>query len=683
MPFKNLITILFAISTSLIFCNKNTNVTDTGTPGTDDGDYTNAQMAQLSALMDQIDPKLDSLAKTITTPIMSPLVVEAVLKTIPGVHIANEGDTTGNALYVQADTKGPFYAVLWRTQPPPSDTVTPLLDSAALADQSFPLAKSNGVKLPHGKEVYLFSALDGKGYPNWVPQLKPVFQRVPTNYNVKYLDASTANLRTVSNASVLVFYGHGLPAFGGTYYLMSTTTLESSMSAADNADVRTSCLMAANLKMATVSWYHALTTAEDGKYARVLCITPKFISKYWSFAENSIVIFDACWSASFGAISLKQVMLDKKVSTTAGWSRQGDPSTVAKATCVLIDRMLGANVVAPVQKPYQRPFDRDAILPVLQDLGCARSLDGLSWSDIVFEPSGTSNACGILAPSIKRLLVDEMRKELIIQGIFGEDQTKGKVTIAGNERTISAWSGTEIKCELKDDDCGLVRVEYADHRSNPVNLTMWKLKLTFTATGPMSLLQKFDIYCPWRADLHAYREKPDGELTREPLDILPTHGAHVEYQASGIATSDDGSMSYNGSGTTPSPYEVTGNLGTLWTRFDPQDSTRLKVYEKIQIMSGITITGKNSEGSDTRPLPVMIYKDMINTDDVFVDMINFNGVKMGTIRLVKDFELDEKYGIKAGQIGPFSLETDLGPVVYLLKWDACAATAGPVEEWGH
>jgi hypothetical protein len=212
---------------------------------------------------------------------------------------------------------------------------------------------------------------------------------------------------------------------------------------------------------------------------------------------------------------------------------------------------------------------------------------------------------------------------------------------------------------------------------------MWKIKFTYTQEGPQSLHVKLDMTCPWRADLHSFREKPDEDVTREKLDMLPTHGAATEYEASGVATDADGSLTYAGGGTTSSPWDGGMSRASFWARFDPSDTTKMQVYQLVILSSGLTQTGKNEDGSKTSPLPVSLWKDMFDENDVYADYFNGNTVTVGTMRLKKDVEFDENFGIKAGSVGPFSLETDLGPITYTLKWEACPAKEGPVAEWAH
>jgi hypothetical protein len=656
-------------------------VTTVDNPG-----YTTDQLARLDIAKDLIDAKIDSLAETITAPVTSPDAVVALLKTVPGVQIVNEGDTAGNTLFVQVDQNGPYYAVMWRNQPHASDTTTSWLDSAALADTSLALAKRADNQLPSGNNVYLFSSLNGAGFPNWVPKIKPIFSRVNGNYTVNYMDGTVKNLRTVSNASVLVFYGHGLGVGGGDKYLMSTLSPDVMTDAADVADAADGSIMSANMKMATIPWWLAARTKESGVYQQVLCITPKFIQKYWTFSDNSIAIFDCCWSGSFQAIGLKQVMSGLNVSVTVGWSGEGDPTIVERATCVLLDRMLGANCVTPVMKPPQRPFGREDIVPVLAKLG----IDHSSGSTIVFDPPDAGSSCGLLIPSIKRLVINEQKKELFIVGIFGDDKTKGSVTIDNKPLSVKEWSEKQITCEIGPDDYGKVRVVYGDHKSNPVNLSLWDLKVTFTMEGPQSLHEKLEINCPFRADLHSFREKPDDEdVIREGFDIIPTRNAKVVYEASGKATNEKtgSTTTYSGGGTSGSPYDLSGgqiNKGVFWARFDAGDTTKLTVYESITISTGMLQTLTGDGANYEFPLVGTLYTDMFDTKDVYKEMADSNAVvKMGAMRLKKDFELDGNFGIKAGSIGPFTVTSSGEAVTFMLKWDACPATPAPVPEWPH
>jgi hypothetical protein len=630
------------------------------TPQTSDSVFTDAQIDRLDSLMPLVDARIDSLVRVQSAPFTSPGVVTTVLKSIPGVHVLNEGDSTDDAVMISAEEKGPVYAVVWKSVPFPSDTTTPVLDSVALADTSYKLYKRADNQIPPGNQVYLFAALNANGFPNWLPKLVPVFTKAYDNYNTIPEDATVENLRSVSKASVLVYYGHGFTVDNGVLYVMSTASpVDSVLEHSDDRKNR---------------WIWPFNVdVEEKKKATRYCITPTFVAKHWTFDDKSLVILDNCWSGSAKATALHGVLFGLNVSTIVGWSDEVDPAIAEKATCILLDRMLGANCAVPVMDPYQRPFGRDDVLPVLQNLGCAQS----GAASIVFDPPTAGASCGILKPSIKKLVPDEPNRQLIIYGIFGDDQSKGGVTIDGADRSIVSWSSTEIKCELKDADAGKVKVKYNGHQSNPVNLTKWDLHLTYTIVGDGSLYLKTDIVCPLRGDVHSFRLKPDEKtLTREEVDLMPTYGDSASWTASG--TSKDGYTTWDGSGKGGAPYDAanTTKFAMLWGKLDPSDTTKLSVYADFMLGPGYLVTLTAGNTVQTVTMPVVLSQDIINFNDMYQS--TSNRYASGTFHLKKDFSLDGNFNIVGGSVSG----TATGQT-YTLTWYNTTAQYPPEADWPH
>lgn len=654
-------------------CGLNKSTNPEGLPP-DTTPFTDVQLSKLNAAIAAVNPQIAQLAQSLTQPLASPAPVEAIVRTVPNLQIINEGDTGGSAVFVRVGAGGPQYAIAWRAFGIASDTAVSVFDTSAPHDSAHGFAKRMENAIPKGPNVQLLAALSGDGFPNWLPKAQQVFAKAYANYTVNNTMASVDNLKAVTNTDVLVFYTHGIISKkAANRYLMATS------SPFDPAlyieDIKNDRLAPVNVLLATYGAFKRLVTAKSDTSATMFGITEKFVNTYWTFNGNSLVIFDACWSASAGAAAFRAAV---KASTVVGWTGQGDPTTCENSTLLLLDRMLGANCAKPIQQPFQRPFGRDDIVPLLTKYKCDQWYDPeySMTSQIVFFPPSASTAQGILKPSIKRLVTDEPNKQLIIDGIFGDEQDKGSVTINGQERAIVSWSAKEIKCELQDNDAGKVKVVYADHASNPVMLTMWKLHITYTILGGGSLTAETIVDCPIRGDVHSFRNKPDEDVLREEVDILPTHAANATWTASGSSTLADEFWSGNGTSTMSYDAASVQNRAMTWGMLDPPDTTKFKFYANFLLMPGFLVTLKGDGAPAPFNYPVVLTDGLFNVDDMFQDPLK--PYISGTFRMKNDFVLDAKYNIQAGSL----TSNDAGWTVTFV-WNAATAQFPPEPEWPH
>src|SRR5262249_15836134 len=91
-------------------------------------------------------------------------------------------------------------------------------------------------------------------------------------------------------------------------------------------------------------------TGDQAWYA----ITPEFVKKYMSFADNAFVFLDACHSAE--NYTMRNACFDKGASVYAGWKGGIHDEFAYRAHMFLLDRLLAANQYVP-ESPKQRSFD--------------------------------------------------------------------------------------------------------------------------------------------------------------------------------------------------------------------------------------------------------------------------------------------------------------------------------------
>jgi hypothetical protein len=334
--------------------------------------------------------------------------------------------------------------------------------------------------------------------------------------------------------------------------------------------------------------------------------TAKFVKKHLGqFAAGSVVYLSACSSNN---AEMRQAFLDKGAGVFFGWDAPFRGDVDANASLFLFDRLMGLNdpTVFPVS-PKQRAFD---YVSVYNDMASAsRQLTTYQGATLHYQPGNTES--GLLAPSIKYLMYDELTRVLVLTGKFGSDprQSPGGGEVSINSRSsgqlqIQSWSPEEIRVLLPASGAsaaGDVVVWNRGRRSTARRLSEWSLTgpapapiAASRSTGWMFNLQFLpgDGTLKWeggvrlhiRVDLGSYREQ-SGEDPR--YRVVPFQiGADSYGELVGSGTSADGQTSWTGSPaiTTrladPSAQDVVDGVGEI----DPETHMmRLALYISVPV----------------------------------------------------------------------------------------------------
>ncbi len=283
--------------------------------------------------------------------------------------------------------------------------------------------------------------------------------------------------------------------------------------------------------------------AYDTRYG----ITADFVKKYWSFAPNSIVFLNACFSAHTaspeGAREFIDACWSKGAGVYFGWTGRANSGTCFTSARYFVDRLVGANKFMK-ENPDQRAFPWDLVYDDMKKRGLTH--DASTGGDLVPFPR-PGNATVILDPSIRELLVDEIAEKVTLKGAFGS--RVGKVTLGGQELTGCSWSQDAIDCTLPLTGPGssgdaFVEVQSElgrDRKSNVHQLTEWKVPVQYVWT---------DAYgaAPWRvegsgnlrfrADVGTYRDKPGAAPIHPLRSMVPTKDSSLFLTGSGTVPGD-------------------------------------------------------------------------------------------------------------------------------------------------
>jgi hypothetical protein len=304
---------------------------------------------------------------------------------------------------------------------------------------------------------------------------------------------------------------------------------------------------------------------DEWRYA----ITGEFVSTYMEFSNDSLVFIDACSSLGAGS-TLPTALQQAHAAEAWGWTA---PTSSGDAPLYFFDRMLGINK-SPYKgtpkkpNPPNRPFDMAAVVQHMDSVG-SRAVGNSSGGIAYLAGRRLQGQFGILRPTIERLVVNEEKNELEIYGVFGDSW--GRVTINDTEVIVKedGWSSKKIIVELPDADkpggAGNVVVWVRKHKSNPVPLTLWHGKFTYTE-GPEMIggtwTMVYDLYL--RADVHRYRTQPD----TDPLDhksgpIEAADGSTAQWQCDWTGGLSGVSVSAGSSGKIPLDRDGSADAGFM------------------------------------------------------------------------------------------------------------------------
>ncbi len=300
---------------------------------------------------------------------------------------------------------------------------------------------------------------------------------------------------------------------------------------------------------------------KDTRYA----ITYRFVQSYMSFAPNSVVMVNACWSSLNERF--RNTMLGKGAGVYLGWSDKLSPQGVAKASPYLVDRMLGANMNPDKESPPQRAFPYDQVLTDMHKKGLDTDTHGGGKGPAVlgaFENAALGHKT-IFAPSIRRVWVQEADGTLNLEGDFTSDQSQApKVTVGGSGLAVIDWAPDLIRAQLPGPTTsGDVIVEIRGVRSNARQLTEWSVPVTYTWNP--ALFQGFKMQgngtIRLRADIAGYRTEPAGMLTYLYTGGLTTQDSSLQITGSG---------SYDQGGGCTATLSGTRNFVTILSGGIPQ-----------------------------------------------------------------------------------------------------------------
>ena len=408
---------------------------------------------------------------------------------------------------------------------------------------------SSGRELPVSNQFRAVNAI-GTCHINPLPVIKRLLR------NGHYVDANppaptVAGLMNVRGDGVFYINSHGGPGFDRNqvaYYAIWTLD---------------------PLVTATLGNYRAMVNSHElvgmveySNDAQGNCnsvmhygITSTFVRNRMSFAKNSIVIVDACASASAPAFALRDAFGAAGASVYVGWTKSVTSGFAYKAMKYLIDRMLGVNEITP-EDPKQRAFN---IYQVRNDMEVRRQLVEEPANHTILTVVPLKDDFGLLSPSIQFLSIEDdgVQPRLIIAGLFGTDPGEGKrsVTINGTELGNVQWNPTEIHCDIPESGgnaYGTVVVKVGSGQgaraSNPVNITQWEGELTYERDDPGDQTATMSIKFRVLADIHDFRDEP-GEPPFKTQVLFGPRGGDTSVHV-----------------TTGGKYEETiGNCTETWT----------------------------------------------------------------------------------------------------------------------
>ncbi len=393
---------------------------------------------------------------------------------------------------------------------------------------------------------------------NYTDQIKATLRGPRFNYRLASSSASVRDLRFVQGDGLFYIDAHAGTALVGTTevaFVQTSTpvTLTSLGEPVENADLK------AMRTVAMISKEEVRDTNGKVLQKRIYSnygIGPGFITFYkWRFARNSFVWVNAC--ASYND-ALRAAFATAGASVYGGWTKSVRNGRAIDAGHFLLDRLLGANELRGVrfytESPPQRAFNLGALIPHLATKGLDTDTTEEGAAKLLFESNPAAGQFGLLAPSIKRVQVDELKDHLILEGLFGSDPgTLGRVEVNGTvlPRISGGWTPQRITCLIPRSgpgSSGPVKVVVRAHQSNIVPLTEWEGSILYTLQGLGTLRANYTMSLRYRFDIHSYRDKP-GEVPHGLAQELDRYVGLTRLNSAGSPLL--GSFVASGSGTMP------------------------------------------------------------------------------------------------------------------------------------
>ncbi|MEO8135220.1 MAG: hypothetical protein ABI831_14710 [Betaproteobacteria bacterium] len=402
-------------------------------------------------------------------------------------------------------------------------------------------------------------------------------------------------------------------------------------------------------------------------------ITYRFVDKYMSFANESVVLMNACFSGRDS--NFINAFIRKGVGVYLGWSELLSEAAAYPSAPYFVDRMLGVNQYPDKESPPQRAFPYDLVLQDMakkrldSDPNTGARLQATARPGLAYPP--------IFAPSIRYLRVNEFDEELALVGEFGVDQPK--VTVGGNPLPLKSWSATQIVAKLPQAGAGAAGdtiVEVRGVKSNARQLTEWTVPLKYSWIQALDQPEyRFEGTGPFRfrADIAGYRMLPGETPKYATLGGMPTRDSALPITASGVHRDGDCVGTLSGSGSYVSPTALNGGAGpVLSSAFRMAGDTRQAAFGMAfgAAVSPHTLTLSGPAGCATgafRIPPVMGLLDG-RIDLPTSQLDNPMAIPLPAIQ----FTLDSNFGIP-GKTKP---TTDFGGTI-TVSWTPVAANTPP------
>ncbi|MNX26658.1 hypothetical protein D3C86_567310 [compost metagenome] len=325
------------------------------------------------------------------------------------------------------------------------------------------------------------------------------------------------------------------------YSIQSSTLIDPTLEAqpdfqADLAAFRLTYFTAYN-GLATVDSKGEEIMLKDTRYG----ITAAFVDTYWEFAQDSVVVINACNSANSAdndrVIDFLVACHRKNAGLYLGWTEICSPPAAFDIPKYCVDRMLGANLFKP-HTPKQRAFTGEEVIAHMQRKNLNHDTGNGTKTGAYFiaKPNPRSAVSHILSPSIHHVEVDELNDQLNLIGAFGRRQ--GKVFVDGSERQVVRWEHELVVCDLPRVGAGSrgpVWVELGADRSNRRTVSQWNIRIDthwFKQNYP-GLAVDGPIRTRWRADVGPVRDTCGEDVKRPVRYAIGTYDSTMELAAGG------------------------------------------------------------------------------------------------------------------------------------------------------
>jgi len=324
------------------------------------------------------------------------------------------------------------------------------------------------------------------------------------------------------------------------FSIQSSTLIDLALEAqpdfkADFADLRLTYFTAYN-GLATVDGNGEEVGLKDTRYG----ITAEFVDAYWQFANDSVVVINACNSANSAdnkwVVDFVDACHRKNAGLYLGWTEICSPPAAFDIPKYCVDRMLGANAFKP-ETPNQRAFPGEDVIADMQRRGLNHDTGTEIGAYFIAKPNPASLVSHILSPSIHHLETDEMTERLHLVGVFGSVQ--GEVEVDKVPVHVHSWSHDRVVCELKPVSQGgahgRVVARVGPLESNARWLTLWTLHIRYHEPSPLSGSLKIDgtATLHLRADIGQVREAPGEAPTSPARHTVATRESVFPLAASG------------------------------------------------------------------------------------------------------------------------------------------------------